>query len=168
MKYLAIGVIASALFLASCLPKEDPVEYNDSIVSRIDGVIQAINGLESTFESYVPGEMDSAYQVLMLSLQESTQGVDSIGLLGNDSLLKKAAEATLLRHTSVARDLYPEYISLLKVPDSLFTPELQTRAFEVKEQIDRQNAEAQQLFTNAQTAFGKEYSVSFEDQAAEE
>lgn len=168
MKYFGISLIAATSFLTSCSPKEDPVEYNDRIVGRIDGAIQSINGLESTFESYIPEQMDSAYQVLMLSLQESVGAVDSIGPLGSDSLLRNAAESTLQQHLNVARDLYPEYISLLKVPDSLFTPELQTRAFELKDEIDTQNADAQQLFINAQATFGKEHNLLFGDQAGEE
>jgi len=163
MKRAALGLLTSAVVLASCLQKESPVEYNDRIVARMDGAIQAISGLEATFELAEPEKMDSAYRELIISLTESLQGVDSIGLFGEDSLLNAAAESSLKGHLEVAQELYPEYIALLKAPDSLFTSEQQTLAFQLKEQIDTKNAEVLQSFKKAQLAYGQAYKIVFEE-----
>jgi len=144
--------------MASCnLTNEKAVEYNDKIVELQDGVVQSLLALDESFVDFIPEKMDTAHAEFVRSLSNASTQLKASGPYKNDSTLFLAASKMFGSYYDLAQNNYVQFIELLKVPDSLFTPEMQAQSFDLKELIDQQRIEGQEVLINAQNAFASNH-----------
>lgn len=149
---------ALAIVLFACNPgNEKAVAYNDKIVELQDGVVQSLLALDESFVEFVPEQMDAAHAEFVSSLANASDELNKMGPYKDDSTLFLAAGRMFSSYQDLAQNNYAQFIELLKVPDSLFTAEMQAQSFDLKEVIDQQRVEGQEFLINAQEAFASKH-----------
>lgn len=158
MKRPVFGLFLLMLGLAACKQNgDDAVLYNDKVVELQDAVIQNLINLEESFVDYVPAQMDSAHATFNASVLDASAKIKEMGPYQKDSTLYLAAVNMFDVFSTLAANDYVQFIDLMKVPDSLYTPELQAQSFDLKDAIDKRRTEAQEALITAQEEFAKEH-----------
>ncbi len=156
------------LFITACESRsEKAAVYNDAIIDHQISIIEAFDRLDSSFNQYDADEMDYSYLMLEAEIKTGLRILDTIGGFGKDTLLLDAARDLFHFYDEMADKEYVELIDLLKIPDSLYTSEDQTHAFNLNANINMKFNEAHEQFISAQKHFGGQFNVEF-DEAMEE
>ena len=80
------------LCLSACKPtREEALKYNDAIIDEQVAVMDLINDLNSTINTYDKTKLDLAYNKLDAQLSKSMQKVSAMDDLGGKTLFKEAA-----------------------------------------------------------------------------
>ncbi len=156
--------MAIAMVFTSCEPRsQKAAEYNDSIISHQIEISDAFDALDTTFNEYVPKDMDYAHLMLRSKIETGQRVLDTLGTFKDDPLLLDAAHELFQFYEDISNAEYVEMINIMKIPDSLYTQEDQERASEVETRIISRFTGAQKKFTDAQVEFGEKYNVLFEE-----
>lgn len=136
--------------------------YNDRLIDQQIYVLEALNELDSSLNYMDTQRMAEAYQILQGRLKESLRSIEGIGDFDGDPQLKEATKDLLEGYDEIVAGPYLELIQLIDLPDSMFTPQQQLRAFEVEDQIIEGVKDLHQSFSKKQQSFGEKYKLIFE------
>ncbi|WP_306641644.1 LIC11966 family surface protein [Sanyastnella coralliicola] len=155
---------AFAVILTSCESRsEKAAAYNDSLIEQQAYVLSALNELDSSLNKIDTTHIDEAYQILQGRIVESLRAVDEIGAFNKDESLYNATRELIQGYEGIVDGPYAELIDLISLPDSMFTPSKQLRAFEVEDDIINGVENLHNSFTKKQATFGVKYNVIFEE-----
>ena len=67
------------LLISNCGPSKDQaIEYNDAIVDQQIAMIGKIDALQTTYEDYIPEEMDAAFNEALTTIKSGIQAVKNM------------------------------------------------------------------------------------------
>jgi len=169
MKKTLIVLSLIAIFISACDSRsEKAADYNDTLIDHQISIIQAFDRLDSSFSEYDAGEMDYSYLMLEAEIKTGLRVLDTLGGFKSDTILSSSALELFEFYEKVADTEYVQLMELLNIPDSLYTSENQSEAFNIHATINNQFKEAHRNFIAAQKQFGKKFNVEFEDPLSEE
>jgi hypothetical protein len=164
--YSAYGLFCIALVLlliAGCENQSKrAARYNDAVVKIQSTVVVKLHELDSALNE---GDLPVAsfrLNDLVEEIDVGTEALTQLGAFEGDSVFQLAAMGLLDGYKRIAQNHYDRLISILALPDSLYTPDVQKEAFQIESEIHEDIHAINTQFNQSQRAFGKANRLVFQ------
>ena len=157
----------SFLLITSCDTgtPEKAAEYNDNLLATLDQLDETIQEMDDTFISYVPEEMNKAYDALKNQVAATQKELEDLGKYYGDARLQEAALG-YVKAVEESLPLYTERIKIESVSDDEFTDEMGDRSFEISDDIYAKIDVANKKLIEVQKQFSADHKYDLENRPA--
>lgn len=165
MKLFNVFFLSLSLFLiASCDSgsPEKATQYNDDLLAMLDKLDDKISEMDDTFISYVPAEMNMAFDELKNQVTATKTELEGLGKYYGDSRLLDAALA-YVKAVEESLPLYKERIKIESVADEDFTDEMGDRSFDISDEIFDKIDKANVNLIEVQKQFSADHNYELEN-----
>jgi len=163
---LVTGLFLSLSFLliTSCDTgsPEKAIKYNDDLLDIIDKLDDKIKDMDDTFVSYIPEEMNKAFDALKTQVAATKKELEDHGKYYGDARLQEAALG-YVKAVEDALPLYTERIKIESVSDEDFTDEMGDRSFEISDKIFDMIDKANVVLIEVQKQFSADHKYDLEN-----
>lgn len=159
----------SILFVTSCDSgsPEKAIKYNDDLLAMLDKVDAKVNEMDDTFVTYVPEEMNKAFDALKSQVAATQKELEDHGEYYGDARLQEAALG-YVKAIEESLTLYAERIKIESVSDDEFTDEMGNRSFEISDDIFTKIDVANKNLIEVQKQFSADHKYDLENRPVKE
>lgn len=155
-------------FFFSCGPSaNDAIKYNDTIVAAQKKVIEKeavlIDVINTTSDS-----LDLVYEDFKKEIDLSIETIKKMEAFDKNTDYKDLALSFFSDYKEVAENEYKEMISYAKVPDSLYTEEIDNKVLELSKNIDDKINKSIDAFIKFQDNFATKYKFELTEEPTQE
>ena len=164
-KLFSLSMLAfTLLFATSCGPTTDEaIAYNDKIIDEQVAIIDKINTLEKSMETWENHSgMDQAYVATVKQLEESTAVVSAMEDFDGSSEFKDGALKLFGIYKAVLEKEYKEMIALYKLPDDQFSSEVEDKWAGIHDQAFKKMDDGLNELRTIQEKFSEKYKFEIE------
>lgn len=164
MKKFLLLLVTAGLILASCdqPTPEKATKYYNSIVLKVNKVINEENEFYKTFKNYKGDEMLAGFNGFEKELNDVEGELSKIEPFYEDASLVKSANNLIDGYKKVT-PLYKEKVEIESLPDTLYTIEKQNRSRDIMEEIDLVVNTLIEIYKKEGDEFSKKYGVIQKD-----
>jgi hypothetical protein len=152
----------------------EPIE---SVLTKEDALIQVINSImnkdsakgnspakEPSNEEVIISHkaLDMAFSTFCLQIATSLNRMETIGDFDNTTTLRDAAAELLKEYRAVSEKEYPALIRIVKIPETEYTNDDDTRFFDLSDSIDNQLQRKISTYIQQVKLFSQEYNFQLE------
>lgn len=183
--YTKLFLAAIIVTFVSCKPSPQKAQdyYTEitipieSVLTKEDELIHLINStmnmdtVDSNAQVAIPTSekisisnkaLDMAMSNLQLQISASLNKLENISAFDNKTSLKDAATHMLTEYKAVSEKEYPALLEIVKIPDSLFTPDDDERFLILSDSIDNLLQEMVSNYIQQVKLFSQEYNFQLE------
>ncbi len=165
MKLVTGFLFAFAFLLITSCDSGSPekaIAYNDELLAMLDKLDAKVNEMDDTFVTYVPEEMNRAFDALKTQVAATQKELEDHGEYYGDDRLQRAA---LVYVTAVEESLplYTERIKIESVSDDEFTDDMGDRSFEISDDIFTKIDVANKNLIEVQKQFSADHKYDLEN-----
>lgn len=161
-----IFLLLIALFSCS---KQNPAEYNDSIIILQRKIVESIDNLKKVMDSYNTAEreesikkIDEAYNNCFKVINESINSLQKMKPYGKDDTLRTAAIAMFKAYEEAISKYYKPIIEIYKIPPKMMTVEDHDKISENYKLASKRFDDIYEKFFAIQQRFAKRYNLKLE------
>lgn len=145
---------------------EDPVEYNNFIVSKQSDVVEkSMEYVSLSVHSQDEGAVDAKRREVVRTLEKGIRDIEGMPAYKGDARLKNEALDVLRLYLEVYTADFNEAALLKKDRESSF--EAMEKYFKAQEKAERKLAQAGEQFSKAQDAYAKKYELLIKEEERE-
>ena len=160
MRHSLLLLLALVVVSTGCETRSaKAVRYNDAILNQQAQISLAFNAMDSALNTFDGREMEYAQKLLQAEVMKGQKLLDTIGTFRGDSSLLVASRSLFNFYETVAEDDYAELMHILSIPDSSYTRDHQTRAYELDSVIRVEFKVAHDAFVRKQQKFWNQYHI---------
>ncbi len=141
---------------------EQAAAYNDQVVALQTDLVMRLNALDSALNSLDTEQAERLRLELLDQLKLHLNQLDTLGAFDDDHELLEASKSLFSTYNQVVSTDYERFITLMALPDTLFTTDAQEEAFKLEDRLISQVDSAHEAFRQRQEAFGVRYRLVFE------
>ena len=148
-----------AITFISCKPStEDAIKYNDQIFSEQIRIIEKIDILYTAMEDYTNlTQMDASYADALKQVEIGSEAVGKLKEFGGNADFRDEAIKLFGSYKALLQNEIKEILSLNKLPDDQFTPEMREKMGVLNEVAIKKMALGLAALQEKQGVFAKEY-----------
>lgn len=150
--------------IESVLTKEDDlIHIINSMMNRDTADSNAIPAFQTVEEINISNKaLDMAMSNLQLQIASSLNKLGTIPAFDKKTTLKDAATDMLTKYKGVSENEYPALLEIVKIPDSLFTPDDDVRFMTLSDSIDNLLQQMVINYIQQVKLFSQEYNFQLE------
>jgi len=139
--------------------KMSPADYNDSLVIEQLRIMERVERLEESFETYVTEEMSLMHDRLGTQLKESKKKLSEIKNYDGSSAFRDGLREFIDVYEGLWAKEYQSALNILSKSDSLYTTTDEARLDVLFRQIDKASEDATARFKKIQDDFAAQFKL---------
>lgn len=161
--YRILLIILFFPLIMSCQPgTEEAIKYNDVIIEQQNLVNEKFSALISSYDSYVPEDMSTAYTNALDQLNMSIEYVKQLKGFEEDAYFKESALVYFNTYKDALENEHKRIIELYNLPDDDYNAEQVKELEKLRNQGSKKTDKAIDDMLTVQEKFAKKYHIEFE------